>query len=513
MHESSPHSSSVVNPRLMVVMFTDLVNSSFLKHELGHDRYRQSKTLHDSFIYQALSIAPTRRALQDTGDGFFLSFESVRQAISAAFLFQWLMANEAWPHPFQSRVGIHLGEVEEGISQVTGQADFTSSAIDLASRTMSLAAGGQILMTRSVYDAARQSVRAHPAIPSGAEPPAIKWAAHGYYHFKGFDEPSEIFEVGAEGIAPLQPPPNSEKASRFRPVSWEHSSEYPHSNKATTGSKPSLLTRRRIIIAIAIAMPAMAISGGMVVWLRRRDPLVEMRRKQIARDIESLLSEPPKTATAKREDVKLVDHINVSDNAAFDVISDERVIDLRGWKEVPPEKLGDLYSQITMSRRLQLKKRSPVKVFDIQGRTSGLDVVLACEEPFPQTYEAQRSEVFVGEERMKLRKIAIDVSSVEIGREFNLHVLSTFWNSMQTDKELWFGLIGYEKSFVASMLILFPADKPFEDYFLKFSRTEKDALDDYDGPRIVLLGDAHDWIYWEIPSPEPGHVYRLHWTW
>src|SRR5262249_31715021 len=85
-------------------------------------------------------------------------------------------------------------------------------AADLASRVMSLAQGGQILLTRFAFNEARQSI-GDRASPDVDEPP-LKWVAHGNYLFAGLDEPVEVFEVGVEGLAPLSPPPNSDKSRR-----------------------------------------------------------------------------------------------------------------------------------------------------------------------------------------------------------------------------------------------------------------------------------------------------------
>src|SRR5436189_217054 len=81
--------------------------------------------------------------------------ETPRRAVRSALLFQWLMRNEPWSELFTTRVGLHLGEVDQGVSQAHKQPKFIGSAIDVASRVMSLASGGQILMTRMVYEAAR----------------------------------------------------------------------------------------------------------------------------------------------------------------------------------------------------------------------------------------------------------------------------------------------------------------------------------------------------------------------
>ncbi|MDB5321929.1 MAG: hypothetical protein JWN40_3560 [Phycisphaerales bacterium] len=204
----------VASQRLLVLMFTDLVNSTAIKEQLGSQAYAQLLNRHDAFIRQALEVARGGRVLQDTGDGYFLSFDSVAQAVGAALVFQWLMAGEAWPVPFATRVGLHLGEVDQHTNAINEQEKFVGSAIDLASRVMSLARGGQILLTRAVFDAARQIVREHP-VPAPMTPaPPLQWMAHGPYMFKGATEPMDVFEVGAEGSAPLAPPPDTEKAKR-----------------------------------------------------------------------------------------------------------------------------------------------------------------------------------------------------------------------------------------------------------------------------------------------------------
>jgi hypothetical protein len=102
---------------------------------------------------------------------------------------------------------------------------------------------------------------------------------------------------------------------------------------------------------------------------------------------------------------------------------------------------------------------------------------------------------------------------VPVDVEFDLRTSSTYWNTFQTDQELWFGVIGYRRSFKVSELLLFPAGKPFTSYSVMVARTIKDIPKPYDGPKILLTGPERDWIYWEVPNPREGFVYRLHWRW
>jgi serine/threonine protein kinase len=203
-------------------MFTNLDDPDQLKRHLGLDSYHELKRRHDAVLRQALSVAPSGRALQDTGDGYFLSFDSISEGVRAALLFQSLIARERWPIAVACRVALHLGEVQHGRNEVTGQADVVSSAIDVARHATSLAQRGQILLTRAVFDAARQVVREHPPVAPDIPPLALKWIAHGPYLFTGYSEPVEIFEVGVDGIAPLTPPPDAHGAKRYIRPGDEH---------------------------------------------------------------------------------------------------------------------------------------------------------------------------------------------------------------------------------------------------------------------------------------------------
>jgi WD40 repeat protein/class 3 adenylate cyclase/serine/threonine protein kinase len=205
--------STPLSARLMVLMFTDVVNSAGIKAEVGAEAYGALVARQDRIVHHTVSETPGAQVLQDTGDGYFIAFPNVGDAVEAALRYQYRMAKEQWgATPLRARVGLHLGQVAQLASETTGQPKVFASAVDLAARVMSLAAGGQILLTRVVFDEARQFVREHPKI--NGQHPAIRWVAHGPYLFKGADEPMDVYEVGAEGIAPLTPPPDQEKARR-----------------------------------------------------------------------------------------------------------------------------------------------------------------------------------------------------------------------------------------------------------------------------------------------------------
>lgn len=200
--------------RLVVLLFSDIVGSVELKSRLGDAEAAQIIAQHDRLFRRTFDAVGDGEILKDTGDGFLARFNTVSSAVSFALLFQDAMRREPWPGPpLHVRIGLHLGEVSELEADPQGGAKLSGLAIDLAARIMGLAEGGQILLTRALFDSARQYVRKHPPTPDGRLL-TIQWMAHGPYRFKGTDEPLEVFEVGAQGESPLRAPRDSEKAQR-----------------------------------------------------------------------------------------------------------------------------------------------------------------------------------------------------------------------------------------------------------------------------------------------------------
>ncbi len=167
---------------------------------------------HNRLFRAVLARFPGSREVGCTGDGFVVIFRSV---VDAALPFHHALRVHRWEaDAVQTRVGIHLGETVILADGDGAELTVASHAADMCARLMSLGLGGQTLLTRHAFDDARQDVRAHQELPEGGEVPAVEWAAHGPYLFKGKSDPLEVFEVGAVRIAPLRPPPDAEKGRR-----------------------------------------------------------------------------------------------------------------------------------------------------------------------------------------------------------------------------------------------------------------------------------------------------------
>ncbi len=210
--------------RLLVLLFTDLVGSSAMKVGLGDINYvSQIARPHNEIFRTLLRQFPKAEENNYTGDGFIAIFPQVSDAVDFALLFHHRLRTYNWAgHAPQTRIGIHVGQSllldEPGESN---KVIVASHAADTCARLMSLAYGGQTLLTRHACDDARQFVRRHPELPDGTTP-AIDFKYHGLVRFKGNEkEAIEVFEVGAIGLAPFKRPPDSEKAQWFENLEEE----------------------------------------------------------------------------------------------------------------------------------------------------------------------------------------------------------------------------------------------------------------------------------------------------
>lgn len=200
-----------------VLFFSDVVDSVGLQKRIGSGAFADQIARHDQLFYQVVALSEGGQVLQHTGDGFLISFPTASSAVEASLRLQWLFNQEDWPsEAMRLRIGLHLGEVYEMQEQNTSETRPVGMATNLAARIMGMAEANQILMTRAIYDDARQFVRVHPAIPEAEDLKTmeLRWLAHGAYEIKGNDEPVEVFEVGVPEIAPLVAPMGSEKTRR-----------------------------------------------------------------------------------------------------------------------------------------------------------------------------------------------------------------------------------------------------------------------------------------------------------
>ncbi len=255
-------------------------------------------------------------------------------------------------------------------------------------------------------------------------------------------------------------------------------------------------------------------------WFRKSDPVSALLREEIESEVDAVRREPPNPVREWPHPVERVPELPKTDYSRFKVYEDRRIIDMRGWKQLPAND-PSAECAVVYSTRREMMKVGNTPELRIETTTTGREVVNRVERPNPHTARAFTTDKpwIVGRQQMKVWQTAFDVSDVPVNQRFTLRYTTTYWNSIQTPAEQWFGVIGYEGSVKATLLLIFPADKPYRSYQLKVAtplpsdpNTRGDPVP-YTGPRIAF-GDAdRTWLYWEVPKPQANTVYRADWEW
>jgi serine/threonine protein kinase/class 3 adenylate cyclase/dienelactone hydrolase len=198
---------------LVTLVFTDLVDSVALRRHLGDQEATTLLQTHRQFVRDLLRRALDAEEIETAGDSFLLLFARPSDAVKFALVLQQQTGALAKERKvaLAVRIGIHVGEVViEEHTQGPKPKDLYGSQVDVCARVMSLARRGQILLTRAVFDSARQALKGEEL--QGLN--ELQWLDHGPYVLKGNEEPVDICEVGDVGGGALKAPADSDKAQR-----------------------------------------------------------------------------------------------------------------------------------------------------------------------------------------------------------------------------------------------------------------------------------------------------------
>ena len=178
-------------------LFTDIEGSTRLVRELG-EVYDELLAMHHRALREVWG-AHHGFEVTTLGDGFFVVFERVGDAVRAAAAAQDAIGATTWPTelPVRIRIGIHTGFARP----VAG--DYSALAVHQAARIVDAAHGGQVLVSGDAAAAFGEQ---------GGNARCIGMVTLGRFRVRDFDGPVELFAVRAPG---RQPPP---AAPRVRPA-------------------------------------------------------------------------------------------------------------------------------------------------------------------------------------------------------------------------------------------------------------------------------------------------------
>jgi class 3 adenylate cyclase len=160
-------------------LFTDLEASTRL-WEQHEDAMPDALARHDAIVRAAIE-SHDGHVVKSTGDGFHAAFANASDAIGAAVAAQLALGAETrLPVPLRARMGIHSGlaELRDG--------DYYGTAVNRAARLMSVANGGQIVVSLATEELVRDG--------------AVDLIDLGEHALRDLSRPERVFQVAHPGL-------------------------------------------------------------------------------------------------------------------------------------------------------------------------------------------------------------------------------------------------------------------------------------------------------------------------
>jgi len=291
---------------------------------------------------------------------------------------------------------------------------------------------------------------------------------------------------------------------------WRQLSKWCRRHPTATTSITTLLL---VLISIGVVASFYERSKPVVAVLEQaEDPAVKLRRDEVVNRVKVLMQTEPKPDKESPHPVKEVPKLVAPSYDGIAIISDERVVDLRAWKqEIPNDPATESY--VIFNNRRVVSKNKDVASYTTRFQTSGRGLVLRAISPGPEWATVDFSTDVVGGQVMKTGHVTVDIQGEPLGSEFTAQSKATFIGNLQKPEDQWLGLIGFKDSLRSSMLLLFPKDRPFKEYQLRVAPTSNDKPQPFKDLPITFKSEANDWLYWEVSAPKDGYVYRIDWTW
>lgn len=196
---------------VLTLLLTRVDNPDSLRADTAEPAVEALIERHGALLRGVLREFPEAREIPAAIDSLFFLFAKPSDAVRFALLAQRRLREFAGRERpgFRVNMGIEFGEVvlDEQVEDGAVR-DVLGAQVQLVAQIAGLAAGGQVLMTRGVFDNARQNLTADLLPGVGA----LTWHEHGSYRLKESEAPVTLCEVGETGFAPLRPPADSESA-------------------------------------------------------------------------------------------------------------------------------------------------------------------------------------------------------------------------------------------------------------------------------------------------------------
>jgi predicted ATPase/class 3 adenylate cyclase len=171
---------------MVTFLFTDVEGSTRL-WEVYPEAMKDALARHDEILRDAIA-AHGGHVVKTTGDGFHAVFANVGDALGTAAVAQLALYGEPWgvPDGLRVRMGLHTCQVE------IRDGDYYGSGVNRAARLMSVAHGGQVVVSAATAELARET--------------AFELRDLGEHRLAGLARPERVSQLCAVGLVVEFPP-------------------------------------------------------------------------------------------------------------------------------------------------------------------------------------------------------------------------------------------------------------------------------------------------------------------
>ncbi len=150
---------------------------------------------HHAILQEAIA-AHHGHVFQIVGDAFCAAFSTASDALNAALDAQRSLQHETWsPAPIKVRMGLHTGAAQAGASEERAGGYAGYSTMARTQRVMSIAYGGQVLLSNATAELVRGDLPADVSLRDMEE-----------HRLKGLAQPDHLWQLVAPDLVTEFPP-------------------------------------------------------------------------------------------------------------------------------------------------------------------------------------------------------------------------------------------------------------------------------------------------------------------
>ena len=178
-------------------LFTDIVGSTKL-WERDEEAMSRALSRHNEILRRATD-QHEGYVFKTVGDAFCCTFSTPRDALKAALVAQRALFGEGWKEtgPLRVRMALHIGAAEER------DGDYFGPPVNRVARLLSVAHGGQVLLSAATYEMVRDQ------LPAG-----MSLTNLGEHRLKDLFRPERVFQLSAPELPSEFPPLRTLEAYR-----------------------------------------------------------------------------------------------------------------------------------------------------------------------------------------------------------------------------------------------------------------------------------------------------------